>query len=138
MNEQENVAIVKQALAAFGDGDLQTFLNFFSEDAEFRHPMATVIWPWAGSQRGRARIAEAAAGVTAVLEFEQFEPREFIAQGNKVVVLVFERVRSKATGRVVDNDYVHVYTVRDGKIIQFCVYEDTAPVIAAIRDQDAI
>jgi ketosteroid isomerase-like protein len=138
MNEQENVALVKQALAAFGGGDLQTFLNLFAEDAELRHPMSTAIWPWAGTQRGRARIEEAAAGVTEVLEFEQFEPREFIAQGNKVVVLVFECVRSKATGRVVDNDYVHVYTVRDGKIIQFCVYEDTAPVIAAIRDQDAI
>jgi len=138
MNEQENVALVKRALAAFGGGDLQTFLNFFSDDAELHHPMSTVIWPWAGTQHGHARIEEAAAGVTAVLEFEQFEPREFIAQGNKVVVLVFERVRSKATGRVVDNDYVHVYTVRDGKIVQFYVYEDTAPVIAAIRDQDRI
>jgi ketosteroid isomerase-like protein len=138
MNEQENVALVKQALAAFGRRDLQAFLHLFSEDAEFRHPMSTAIWPWAGLQRGRSRIAEAAAGVTEVLEFEQFEPRECIAQGDTVVVLVFERVRSKATGRVVDNDYVHVYTVRDGKIIRFCVYEDTAPVIAALRDQDAI
>ena len=73
-----------------------------------------------------------------MLEFEQFAPREFIAQGDIVVVLVFVRVRSKATGRTVDNDYVHVYTVRDGKIIRFCVYEDTAPIIAALRDQDAI
>jgi len=73
-----------------------------------------------------------------LLEFEQFAPREFIAQGDIVVVLVFVRVRSKATGRTVDNDYVHVYTVRYGKIVQFCVYEDTAPIIAALRDQDTI
>jgi ketosteroid isomerase-like protein len=73
-----------------------------------------------------------------VSEFEQFEPREFIAQGNKVVVLVFERFRIKATGRSVDNEYVHVVTLRGGKVVQFCIYEDTAPIIAAIRDQAGI
>jgi ketosteroid isomerase-like protein len=138
MSEQENVAIVKQALAAFQRGDLQTFLKFFSDDSEFRHPMSTAIWPWAGTRRGRAQLAESAAEVVKVIEFERFEPREFIAQGNKVVVLVFERGRVKATGRVVDNEYVHVFTVSGGKIVQFCVYEDTAPIIAAIRDQEAI
>lgn len=71
-------------------------------------------------------------------EFEQFESREFIAQGDKVVVLVFERPRLKATGRVVDNEYVQVFTLNDGKVVQWCVYEDTAPFIAAIRDQEAI
>jgi ketosteroid isomerase-like protein len=126
MSEQKNVAIVKQALAAFQRGELQTFLNFFSDDAAFRHPMSTAIWPWAGTRHGRAQLAESAAGVVEVIEFEWFEPREFIAQGNKVVVLVF------------DNDYVHVFTVSEGKIVQFCVYEDTAPIIAAIRNQEAI
>src|SRR5215510_2973440 len=138
MSEQENAAIVKQALGAFQRGDLQTFLSFFSDDAVFRHPMSTAIWPWAGTRRGRAQLAESAAEVVKVIEFERFEPREFIAQGNKVVVLVFERGRVKATGRVVDNDYVHVFTVSEGKIVQFCVYEDTAPIIAAIRDQEAV
>jgi ketosteroid isomerase-like protein len=138
MSEQKNVAIVKQALAAFQRGELQTFLNFFSDDAAFRHPMSTAIWPWAGTRHGRAQLAESAAGVVEVIEFEWFEPREFIAQGNKVVVLVFERGRVKATGRVFDNDYVHVFTVSEGKIVQFCVYEDTAPIIAAIRNQEAI
>jgi hypothetical protein len=51
-----------------------------------------------------------------VLSFEVFEAREFIAQGDKVVVNVFERPRVKATGKVFDNDYVHIYTVREGLI----------------------
>jgi ketosteroid isomerase-like protein len=138
MSEHENVEMVKRGYAAFARGDMQTLLNLFSDDVEFRHPMSTAIWPWAGNRRGRAQIAEFFAGLAEVEEFEQFEAREFIAQGNKVVALVFERFRIKATGRVVDNDYVHVYTLNGGKIVQLCVYEDTAPIIAAIRDQDTI
>ena len=45
MSEHENVAVVKQALVAFGGEDLQAFLHLFSKDAEFRHPMSTAIWP---------------------------------------------------------------------------------------------
>jgi len=65
-------------------------------------------------------------------------PREFIAQGNKVVVLSFERGRVKATGRVVDNDYVHVFTVSEGKMSNLACMKTPLPIIAAIRDQEAI
>ena len=54
------------------------------------------------------------------------------------MVLLFERFRIKATGRAVDNEFVIVFAFRDGKISQFYVYEDTAPIIAAIRDQEAL
>ena len=138
MSEQENVIIVNQFCEAFQQGDIQRALPLFSEDVDFRHPMSTKIWPWAGRRRGRAQLAESAAELAKVEEFEQFEAREFIAQGDKVVALVFERFRIKATGRVVDNDYVHVYTLQEGKIVQLCIYEDTAPIIAAMRDQDTI
>ena len=138
MSEQENLEIVKQFCAAFQRGDTQSALNTLSDDVDFRHPMSTAIWPWAGKRHGRTQLAESFAGLAEVAETEQFEPREFIAQGNKVVVLAFERFRIKATGRVVENDYVIVFTLSEDKIGQFCVDEDTAPIIAAIRGQGAI
>jgi ketosteroid isomerase-like protein len=61
-----------------------------------------------------------------------------IVQGNKVAVLVFERFRIKATGCAVDNEYVHISTLSDGECVQWGVYEDTAPLVAASRDQEAI
>jgi ketosteroid isomerase-like protein len=138
MSEQENVEIIKRNYAAFQRGDMQTVLNSCSDDVDFRHPMSTAIWPWAGKRRGRAQVAEFFAGLPEVAEFEQFETREFIAQGNKVVVLVFERFHIKATGRTVESELVHVITLNEGKVVQFYVYGDTTPAIAAIRNQEAI
>jgi len=100
--------------------------------------MSTDIWPWIGGVRGHKGMLQLAAGQVQALEYEKFEPREFIAQDNRVVALLFERFRMKQTGRVVDNEYVMVFSVRDGKITHLRVYEDTAPIIAAIRNQDAI
>jgi uncharacterized protein len=133
VGEQENVQLIRRALAAFADRDVQTFLNLFSDDVDFQHPMPLEIWPWAGKGRGRARVAHALVRLAQALEFEQFEARDFIAQGDKVVVLVFERVRSKATGVAVDNSYVHVYTIKDGTITQLLIFQDTAPIIAALH-----
>ncbi|HKF28020.1 MAG TPA: hypothetical protein VKB29_02255 [Candidatus Binataceae bacterium] len=52
--------------------------------------------------------------ISRVFSFEVFEAREFIAQRDKVVVNASERPRVKATGKVFDSNYVHLYTVRDG------------------------
>jgi ketosteroid isomerase-like protein len=64
-----------------------------------------------------------------------FQPREFIAQGNKVAVIVFERSINRVTGRAVDNEYIHVYALEYGKVVRIRIYEDTAPILAAMPYQ---
>jgi ketosteroid isomerase-like protein len=63
---QENIDIVKRVLAAFKRGDTQTFLSLLSDDVDFRHPMSTEIWPWAGKRRGRAEVGESWARLAEV------------------------------------------------------------------------
>ena len=45
MGDQQNVELIKSVYAAFTRGDLQTLLDFFSEDLDFQHPMSQTIWP---------------------------------------------------------------------------------------------
>jgi ketosteroid isomerase-like protein len=133
MSEQQNVELIKSGYAAFTRGDRQALLDLFSDDLDFQHPMPQSIWPWAGKRNGRAGFAEFLAGLDETVEYEQFEPREFIAQGDRVAVLVFERSRVKATGVVFDNPYMHVFKLKGVKVVQFLVFEDTAPIIAALQ-----
>src|SRR5215831_3762694 len=102
MSERENIQAIQRALAAFERGDSDPFFKLLSDDVDFQHPMPREIWSWAGKRRGRAEMELAFAGLAATTEYEVFEPREFIAGGDKVVVLVFERFRVKSTGISVD------------------------------------
>ncbi len=131
MSEQQNVELIKSGYAAFTRGDRQALLDLFSEDLDFQHPMPRSIWPWAGKRNGRAGFAEFLAGLEEIIELEQFEPREFIAQGDYVAVLVFKHGRVKATGVTFDNSYVHVFKFKGDKAVQFLIFEDTALIIAA-------
>ena len=84
------------------------------------------VIPFAGTRRGREGVAEFFSLVGGNLEFEQFKPREFVAQGDTVVVLGFERSRIKSMGHTFEQEWAHVYKLRDGKVAEFLALEDTA------------
>ena len=60
----------------------------------------------------------------------ELEPSEFIANGNKVVALGRQRVRSKPTGRVIDWNWSHVWTIVDGNPVGLQEYYDTSVMVA--------
>ncbi len=130
MSDQTNVDVVQQAYAAFGRGDIPTLLSFLTDDVEWSQPGPSVV-PFAGTRRGHEGVAEFFSLVGETLEFEQFEPREFVAQGDTVVVLGYERSLVKPTGHTIEQEWVHVYTLRDGKIAKGRLFEDTAAQIVA-------
>jgi len=99
MSEQTNVAVVQQAYEAFGRGDIPGVLDHLTDDVVWALQGPTTI-PFAGVHRGREGIAEFFSLVGEALEYEQFEPREFVAQGDTVVVLGYERSLVKPTGRM--------------------------------------
>ncbi|MGH9456216.1 MAG: nuclear transport factor 2 family protein [Thermoanaerobaculia bacterium] len=59
----------------------------------------------------------------------------FISEGEKVVVLGRYSATFKATGRPLDAQFVHVWTVRDGKIVAFQQYADTAQFERVMRTE---
>ena len=69
------------------------------------------------------------------LEFEEFEPLEFFSKGNRVVAIGRERALARSTGRSYENDWAMVFTVRFGQITSLRVFEDTTPIIQAIRSK---
>ena len=130
MSEQTNVAVVQQSYEAFGRGDVPGVLDHLTDNVVWAFQGPSTI-PFAGVYRGREGIAQFFSLVGEALEFEQFEPREFVAQGDTVVVLGYERSIAKATGRPLEQEWAHVYTLREGKIATGRFFEDTAAEVVA-------
>ncbi len=130
MNDQTNLAVIQQAYEAFGRGDIPAVLDALTDDVEWTLQGPSVI-PFAGPRRGREEVAEFFSVIGETLEFEQFEPREFVAQGDTVVVVGYERSVVKQTGRSFEQEWAHVNTLRDGKIAKCRMFENTAAEAAA-------
>ena len=133
MAEQENVKTVQEAYAAFGRGDIPAVLGLLSEDVSWTIPGPGDVVPFAGQYDGREGVGRFFAALGGAESVERFEPGEFIAQGDKVVVLGRYAGRIRANGQADEIEFVHVFTVRDGKIKSFRQYNDTAATVAAYR-----
>jgi ketosteroid isomerase-like protein len=123
---------VKLLYEAFGRGDKATLVEGFADDVEWQIAGPTAI-PISGSRHGREQVAQFFTVLAESLETQQFEPRQFIAQDDMVVVLGHERHRAKSTGRSYEGEWVQVFTLRDGKVVKYREYFDTAAALAAFR-----
>jgi ketosteroid isomerase-like protein len=131
--EEENVSIVKQLYDAFGRSDISSVLYIFADDAVAHGPAPAGVLPWGGIHHGRQGVAELLKALGESLEDEQFELHEFIAQRNKVVVPGYAKGHAKPTGRPYEIKFVHIWSVRNGKISELHVYNDTAALVEALR-----
>src|SRR4051812_12543819 len=112
MSEADNTRIVQEAYAAFGRGDMAALLGHMSDEIEWRPVIGTATHvPFSGDRRGKAGVAEFFKMVAETEDFQQFEPREFIAQGDTVVALGRYRAQAKASGKSFDADFVMVFTL---------------------------
>ena len=130
MSDQDNVAVVRRAYENFKGGDIKGILDSVTDDVDWRLPDMEGV-PFSGGRRGRESVGGFFSQLAESQDSLSFEPREFVAQGDKVVALGTYRWRVKKTGREYGGDWAHVFTVRDGKIAAFHEYMDSAAAVAA-------
>ena len=128
MSIEKNVQIVKNFLAALGHREKQGLLALAAEDIEWIIPGEG--WPLAGTYRGHAGLADLLQKASETLETFT-EPREFVAQGDRVLVVGFARGRIIATNRTFEDDWVFAITVRSGKLTNIREYIDTQALVRA-------
>jgi hypothetical protein len=134
MSEQDNIRIVKDMYEAFMRNDIAGVINRMDENINFRIPGPPEV-PTAGNYRGRKDMHGFFEKLANTLEFTRFEPREYVAQGDRVVVLGFYEAKAKPTGKTMKSDWVMAWTVRNGKAVDFQEYMDTDAGANAFRGE---
>jgi ketosteroid isomerase-like protein len=133
MIEEQNTRVVREAYAAFGRGDVQSLLASFDDNIVWKPVTgAGQQVPTAGERKGKVSVGEFFAIVAKHINFERFEPREFVAQGDKVVALGHYTGKTPI-GKRFDSDFVMVFTLRNGKVTHFQEFSDSAALNAAFE-----
>ena len=129
MSIEKNVQTVKDFFAAIGRGDSEGLLALVAEDIEWIIPGKD--WPLAGTRHGHAGLADLVKTQSETMETSLMEPREFVAQGDRVLVVGFARGKVKATNRTWEDDWIFAITVRDGRLTSIREYIDTQALARA-------
>lgn len=106
--------VVEKMFYAFGRGDIEKFVETVSEDT---------VWIYHGTQIIPAGTFEKKEGVRTFFsnildktEIINFEPQQYIVEGNTVVVLGREHQKVKRSGRELKQKWVQIYTVENDLI----------------------
>lgn len=132
MGESENIELVRKGYDAFLRGDIDALMGLFADDIEWELDGNDAV-PFTGLRRGKEGVAEFFRLVNENQHPLQFEPREFIAQGDKVVALGHYAWSVKPTDRNYESDFAEVFTIRDGKIARFREFMNTMAADEAYR-----
>jgi ketosteroid isomerase-like protein len=131
---EKNIQTVKDFFAAIGRGDSEALLALVTEDIEWIIPGED--WPLAGTHRGHDGVADLLETASKSIETST-EPREFVAQGDRVLVVGFAKGKIKATNKTFRDDWVFAITVRNGKLTNIREYVDTQALARAARVSNA-
>jgi ketosteroid isomerase-like protein len=127
---EKNIQTVKHFFAAIGRGDKKALLALVAEDIEWIIPGKD--WPLAGTHHGHAGLVDLLETASKTMETST-EPREFIAQGDRVLVVGFAKGKVKPTNKTFVDDWIFAITVRDGKLTNIREYVDTQALARAAQ-----
>jgi uncharacterized protein len=119
------LGVVKQTYAAFGRGDIPAILNLIAEQVDWQEVCPSSL-PYSGLRRNRAEVAKFFSDEAQVEEVEAFEVREFIVAGENVTVLGYIQGYARDTKQEFRSDWIHLFTVQNGKITRWRGFLDTA------------
>lgn len=132
MSSQDNKQLVMQGYQKYQNKDIQGLLELLADDIEWVGVENEDI-PFAGVYRGKGEVGRYFSQLDEAQEAQQFEAQKFMAEGDNVVVTGKSRWTVKSTGQAYENPWVHVFTIRNGKVARFEQYNDTAAAAKAFR-----
>ena len=121
-----NIAQVQGLYAAFGRGDVAAIIAALTPDVDWETVGRPSDFPTLGPRKGTKAVEEFFRLVAENEDISEFTPREFYAADDKVFVLGNYKLTIRKTGKAVASEWVHVFTLRGGKVTGFREHTDTA------------
>jgi len=129
-----NLERVQAIYGAFGRGDVSAVLGALDPEIVWSNAGPADV-DYFGTRRGREEVAEVFAILARDFDIHEFAPLQFFTADDHVAVLLSLRATINHTGRAVEQELVHVWTLgNDGLVTRMRDIQDSAGVAGALRE----
>ena len=126
-----NSEVIRGLYTAFAKGDVPGVLGALDKDIHWTEAEG---FPYGGTYVGpNAVLTNVFAKLGSEWNGFSAAPHAFVAEGDMVVALGEYGGTYNATGKRFSAPFAHVWTLRDGKVVRFQQYTDTALAQAAVK-----
>lgn len=128
-----NLQTIHALYEAFGRGDLPAVLALLSDDVHWQVMGSERHLPLFGQRQGKPQVSDFFLRLNQLTTDMSFIPQTFHALDNdQVVTSGIDSASSRHTGRQYHTEWVHWFTLRDGKITRFKEFYDTGSIAEAM------
>lgn len=131
-DREQNISIVKQIYAAFAERNISAILNLLSTEVIWGEPKNPYN-PAAGIRFGHAGFIEWLNIGKQSEEIIALQPQKFLTDEDSVAVVGYTKCLAKPTGKSYETDFVHLVTIKDGRVVRFQEFFDTYSAGEAFR-----
>lgn len=131
---QENIDFVSENIYAnIQSGNFEGVMAVIADDVAWNHHGPREQVPFSGNWTGKAGAGEMLQIFGGSTETVKFDIQGVFAAGEKVVFLIDEACKVTATGKTYSTLVAQIWTINDGKIVQFDELYDSCAVAAAFK-----
>lgn len=117
--------VVQEMLTAFGKSDMETLQKTLSDETIWVYHGTDGI-PYNGTYQGKEGVVKFITNIVSNVDILDFQVTKIVADKNTVVVLGSEKQRIKSNSEILEQKWVHVYTVENDLIARLDEYANTA------------
>ncbi len=133
----DNVAKLKSAYGQWHDskgGSVKAWLDFMADDVRvYSLAAGAPEAEFTAAITSKKDFGRYFDGLLADWEMINYKTVEFIAEGEAVAVRGSTAWLNRKTGRTVDTSKADFWTFRNGKVVEFHEFSDTAALVAAAK-----
>jgi uncharacterized protein len=122
---QESIELVESALDAWNRGEVDAFADHVTEDVAWVEVSGRPEGE-PGERLGRDRMRQSLASMLEAWDSYRLEVERIHDAGERVVAVVREVARGRASGLEIDGRWGYLITVANGKIARIEAYRDAA------------
>ena len=129
----DNIALVQSLYAAFQQGNIGAIVSAAVAETVWHVHGRPKDHPALGVHKGPQGVQRFFQIIAETQDVVSFAPRDFDAAGDKVFVRGHYAWTMRKTGKPVSAEWLHMFTIREGRLAGFDEFTDTAQFAEALR-----
>lgn len=146
MNQATQVRATREVAQAWFDallaGDVETAGSLLAEDVRFvnhtRVPGFNTDMKWIGTHHGRQAALESFGVFVGMCDVQVEELVKLIVDGDEAIGIIHEVSEVRSTGVKFEIEFIQRLVVRDGQIVRWRSYSDSAAIVRALRGETGV
>jgi len=132
VKKEQNISIVQNAFDNFLKGNIAAILDECTDDIEWGSYNNPAV-PFGKTYHGKEGTAEFFSTLAAAADYTIFEPGDYYADKDSVLVRGYQEATVKATGKSFSHEFLMHFKLRERKISYFFAFVDSRDEAEAFK-----